>query len=650
MVKKLAVMGMENRRNGTSGTTGFQYLVGEKQCDAKIISFGGPDKNAPTRASHLKRHLQRFHPKVLEALNEKDSNENIASTSVTKNVQKSTGEQSQIRKFFIPDKVTISMTPEKFKQHIIEMVVKNSVPLSFFSQTAFLGLNGEMAKKLGVSLERESIRKLIIEEAKYKKEELQKVLKGRFVFLKMDACTRHRINYFAINVRFVDENNKTITRTLGLKDTQAHHTSDYLQKLVEGVLEDFEMKKEQILCVVTDNASNMLSTIEKMNADEEGNKQILELEEDSSASIGESLETEENAGIFLDNFIEEALKISTIHHMRCAVHTLQYAIRDGLKDRHASTLICKLRQVTVAAGAPKTDEILKRRAGKGAILDQTTRWGSTYLMVKRLLELKDKEMDNENLALTESQWTQTKELENLLSHPFNVTKRLQCDDLTPGKFLLEWKSLLYRPNQNGGLIAEGIASSMRKRESLLLENELLLAAIYVDPMSRLLLNSEQTATGKKALYDVAVRMKGLRPEIPLQDEVLLSNSGDSGSSSSNEELDFNSFLDKMEVSKGKRRRISVTAPVNVQIKKFQQEFYEALKEVEKYDRSSKLTIEEVILVYPEIVTDVARIVTAMPPTQVSVERLFSALKIMSDLRASMKENLAEAILFLRTQH
>lgn len=67
---------------------------------------------------------------------------------------------------------------------------------------------------------------------------------------------------------------------------------------MEGVLEDFEIKKEQILCVVTDNASNMLSTIEKMNADEEGNKQILELEEDSSASIGESLETEENADIF----------------------------------------------------------------------------------------------------------------------------------------------------------------------------------------------------------------------------------------------------------------------------------------------------------------------------------------------------------------
>jgi hypothetical protein len=45
------------------------------------------------------------------------------------------------------------------------------------------------------------------------------------------------------------------------------------------------------------------------------------------------------------------------------------------------------------------------------------------------------------------------------------------------------------------------------------------------------------------------------------------------------------------------------------------------------------------------------IVTAMPPTHISVEKLFSALKIIkSDLRASMKEDLAEAILFLRTSY
>jgi hypothetical protein len=62
--------------------------------------------------------------------------------------------------------------------------------------------------------------------------------------------------------------------------------------------------------------------------------------------------------------------------------------------------------------------------------------------------------------------------------------------------------------------------------------------------------------------------------------------------------------------------------------KFKQDFFDGLKEVEEYDRSSKLTILEVIPAYPEIVKPAAMIVTAMPPTQVSVEQLFSALKII----------------------
>lgn len=79
---------------------------------------------------------------------------------------------------------------------------------------------------------------------------------------------------------------------------------------------------------------------------------------------------------------------------------------------------------------------------------------------------------------------------------------------------------------------------------------------------------------------------------------------------------------------------------------FKQDFL-GLK-VEKYDCSPNLAVQEVIPAYTEIVKFAAMIVTVRPPTQVSVERLFSALKtIKSDLRASMKEDLAEEILFLR---
>ena len=86
------------------------------------------------------------------------------------------------------------------------------------------------------------------------------------------------------------------------------------------------------------------------------------------------------------------------------------------------------------------------------------------------------------------------------------------------------------------------------------------------------------------------------------------------------------------------------------IAKFREDFFKASEEIEniEYHHKSNITLKEVILGYPEIIRDVAFTVTAIPPTQVSVERLFSALKLMkTDLRSSMKDDLVEAMLLLR---
>ena len=52
--------------------------------------------------------------------------------------------------------------------------------------------------------------------------------------------------------------------------------------------------------------------------------------------------------------------------------------------------------------------------------------------------------------------------------------------------------------------------------------------------------------------------------------------------------------------------------------------------------------------YPKILVDVSLALLALPPTQVSVERLFSALKIlMSERRNKLKEDILKAMLFIR---
>ena len=83
----------------------------------------------------------------------------------------------------------------------------------------------------------------------------------------MDGCTRNRINYFALNVQFVDSKNEVRIFTLAVRDTENQHSSDFIQRLVEDVLKDFGISKQRVLAVVTDNASNMTLAIQNLSED-----------------------------------------------------------------------------------------------------------------------------------------------------------------------------------------------------------------------------------------------------------------------------------------------------------------------------------------------------------------------------------------------
>lgn len=614
-----------------------QVKNGGEQCKANISAYSASKEhkgNAPTRASNLKRHLQRKHLDIYKSVEEKDKFQDPCN-STSKNAHQI---QKPLTKYFMNEKVTISMTAEKFKKHIIELVVMNTVPLTLFSSPAFCGLNGEMAEKLGISLDRHEIRNMILTEAEKQKNILKKVLHAKFIFLKMDACTRHRVNYLAVNAQYIDDEKKLAICTLAVRDSQAQHSSDAIRRLIDNILKEFEIRKEQILSIVTDNATNMTKAIGRLNEDE--------TEDDREDELSETVSSEENVNKAVKDFVG----CTDILHMRCATHTLQLAIRDGLKEKHIVNVIARLRNIAVAARRPKMDTILRRRAGKVALIDQATRWGSTYEMIQRLLDLKPYliDMANPDVTMSDLQWEEASQLEVLLKHPYIVTKNFQAAELTPGQFFKEWRRLSYRLSQIGGIVADSIRASMLRREELLLDNNVLLAAIYVDPMHRILLTDEQKAKGKSALYDVAVRMKMLSEgNVDFSEaEICVDNPS---SSSESEECDFEKLLDYEEKSKRQRLDESAITVKQSPISKFKFDFTASLAEMEKFDRKSRLNVFEAISVYPDIMQDAARTVSALPPTQVSVERLFSALRLVkTNLRVNLKADITEAILFLRT--
>jgi len=174
-----------------------------------------------------------------------------------------------VKRYFVTDKVTVTMTTEVFMEHLVNAVVKDGAPIRFFSSASSKGLLGEMAKKLGISLKRDRVTHYVISAADKHKKELLQQLKNKWIHIKMDCATRVRTNYLAVNVRFIDDNSNVVTKTLAIVDTKAQHTSKELKALLMKVLEDFEIPLKNIVCVVTDNASNMLKLVKTLSADAE---------------------------------------------------------------------------------------------------------------------------------------------------------------------------------------------------------------------------------------------------------------------------------------------------------------------------------------------------------------------------------------------
>ena len=75
---------------------------------------------------------------------------------------------------------------------------------------------------------------------------------------------------------------------------------------------------------------------------------------------------------------------------------------------------------------------------------------------------------------------------------------------------------------------------------------------------------------------------------------------------------------------------------------------EAIGEVEKLGRI-KETVWGQIKLYPKVVYNCSQMLSALPTTQVSVERMFSQLKLLlRDNRARLGPKLTEALLFMIT--
>ena len=111
------------------------------------------------------------------------------------------------------------------------------------------------------------------------------------------------------------------------------------------------------------NASNLTKAIRLLNEDEDYSTEEL----DNDGTFQEAT--------MKDTALRDAIVNSfdvTVHHMRCAEHTLQLEIKDALKLDGLGRFLTKIRDIARRFRAPRTDAVLKHH-NKSMIIDAATR-------------------------------------------------------------------------------------------------------------------------------------------------------------------------------------------------------------------------------------------------------------------------------------
>ena len=389
--------------------------------------------------------------------------------------------------------------------------------------------------------------------------------------------------------------------------------AEHLKREIEKTLADFNLDAHKIVAVVTDNAANVTATVRLMG----------------------------------------------LPWISCSAHTLQLCVREAFKSDEVSALMSKLSRIVSGFNAStlRTDILrdLQRISGSDRILalkkDVCIRWDSQFMMLERLLRLKDSvvesiEVINSNMicsnrmmsVITDFDWEVIADLVALFEPVFNCMKHLQNITLIgiPQFYpiIFAMKQLISGDTEPLTHITEAVKTVLIDaiNRRFVVEQELdCFTSLMLDPLrfgdylSEDIKQKYLARLGNLVCQDISAKLTAARdPEddfSPIESKELIAR----------KDTLFYNYRD-------------VRSP-------FVRELNAAEKDSGK-DRSN-LTMPEILQFWKDnqgtlgVLSNVARRFLAVPLSSAPSERLFSAAgNIVSKRRCSLNPKTAEALVFL----
>lgn len=302
----------------------------------------------------------------------------------------------------------------KFIQDCAEIIAINGRSFQHLCQSGHKNLVAEKVAELveagygeGIAARpHNAVRDYIRFQASEIEQQIRNEVKGKFVAIMVDAASRNSKSFLGISLQYVLDGVVTI-RNAGVIEILCSHSAKNLMLVIMERLRIFEIKKEQIIAITTDNEPSMISMVKKFNtipeeeasdAPSDDDDSILYDDEDQVGFVDHLPENDKRLDELLDDspeyfaLIENvldayALQTMNIHGIRCAAHTLQLAICSVLKDTKHSHLIDLFRDVAKFLRKPTSIRAMREENIRIWLprLDVKTRWSSFYLMVYLVL-------------------------------------------------------------------------------------------------------------------------------------------------------------------------------------------------------------------------------------------------------------------------
>lgn len=239
-------------------------------------------------------------------------------------------------------------------------------------------------------------------------------------------------------------------------------------------------------------------------------------------------------------------------------------------------------------------------------------------------------------------WPILKELVRILSIPYKTTIELQRRDLTLSDSYVSWTTMELhlkskaKQHTKSGLIEKLLSAIDRRKETVFLK-PLMKAAIFLDPRVRckVISSREDTEEAKKVLSDLSNRL-ALLNETRIVDDL---NQSTETVNISDENFDPQKAFDESCSSTSNTQTTNNQCDLEIILDLFDPPQLPLSASILEY-WDSKRNEEDFQILY-----NLAMAIFAVPPTEVDIERDFSALKfILTDLRHNLStETLADIL-------